>query len=168
MDSTNSGIHGYDEDPSRPGLPDQSTTHIRPKKRTRASRKAPTTVLAVDTGNFRAMVQQYTGIPTSPFSSSASSSRFDLISSPVSNQANQYKPFTSTPLNPMLQGNQGGFQMGFGGQNVNGFRYQSLLSEEIGTVRFPTMEAAADDAGRDEDGGGGREGALASWINSPS
>ncbi|PPS09881.1 hypothetical protein GOBAR_AA10765 [Gossypium barbadense] len=43
-----------------------------PKKRTRASRKAPTTVLTTDPTNFRAMVQEYTGIPTPPGSSSFS------------------------------------------------------------------------------------------------
>ncbi|GLJ39866.1 hypothetical protein SUGI_0815270 [Cryptomeria japonica] len=37
------------------------------KKRSRASRRAPTTLLSTDTSNFRAMVQQFTGIPESPF-----------------------------------------------------------------------------------------------------
>ncbi|WOL01097.1 hypothetical protein Cni_G09810 [Canna indica] len=41
-----------------------------PKKRSRASRRAPTTVLNTDTSNFRAMVQQFTGFPTPPFASS--------------------------------------------------------------------------------------------------
>ncbi|RRT51496.1 hypothetical protein B296_00025527 [Ensete ventricosum] len=40
------------------------------KKRSRASRRAPTTVLTTDTSNFRAMVQQFTGLPTPPFTSS--------------------------------------------------------------------------------------------------
>lgn len=43
-----------------------------PKKRTRASRRAPTTVLTTDTSNFRAMVQEFTGIPAPPFSAAAS------------------------------------------------------------------------------------------------
>ncbi|KAK9110675.1 hypothetical protein Sjap_018735 [Stephania japonica] len=43
-----------------------------PKKRSRASRRAPTTVLTTDTSNFRAMVQEFTGIPAPPFSSSSS------------------------------------------------------------------------------------------------
>ncbi|WOK97632.1 hypothetical protein Cni_G06340 [Canna indica] len=42
------------------------------KKRPRASRRAPTTVLATDTSNFRAMVQQFTGFPVPPFASSTS------------------------------------------------------------------------------------------------
>ncbi|XP_047966259.1 autism susceptibility gene 2 protein homolog [Salvia hispanica] len=52
-----------------------------PKKRSRASRRAPTTVLTTDTANFRAMVQEFTGIPAPPFSSSSSfpRSRIDLF-----------------------------------------------------------------------------------------
>lgn len=52
-----------------------------PKKRTRASRRAPTTVLTTDTANFRQMVQEFTGIPTAPFSvGSPYSRRLDLFS----------------------------------------------------------------------------------------
>ncbi|CAA0841820.1 VQ motif-containing protein [Striga hermonthica] len=47
-------------DPNRPAARN-------PKKRTRASRRAPTTVLTTDTTNFRAMVQEFTGIPALPF-----------------------------------------------------------------------------------------------------
>jgi hypothetical protein len=46
------------------------------RKRTRASRRAPTTVLTTDTSNFRAMVQEFTGIPSPPFAASARP-RFD-------------------------------------------------------------------------------------------
>lgn len=42
------------------------------KKRSRASRRAPTTVLTTDTTNFRSMVQEFTGIPAPPFSPSFS------------------------------------------------------------------------------------------------
>ncbi|OMO93830.1 VQ motif-containing protein [Corchorus capsularis] len=52
-----------------------------PKKRTRASRRAPTTVLTTDTTNFRAMVQEFTGIPAPPFSGSSYSRRLDLFGS---------------------------------------------------------------------------------------
>ncbi|KAF3614633.1 putative agamous-like MADS-box protein AGL80-like [Capsicum annuum] len=51
-----------------------------PKKRSRASRRAPTTVLTTDTTNFRQMVQEFTGIPTTPFTGSAYTRRFDLFS----------------------------------------------------------------------------------------
>ncbi|OWM82208.1 uncharacterized protein LOC116208646 [Punica granatum] len=40
------------------------------KKRTRASRRAPTTVMTTDTTNFRAMVQEFTGIPATSLVSS--------------------------------------------------------------------------------------------------
>ncbi|KAF8019064.1 hypothetical protein BT93_H3822 [Corymbia citriodora subsp. variegata] len=51
-----------------------------PKKRSRASRRAPTTVLTTDTTNFRAMVQEFTGIPAPPFSASPfQRSRLDLF-----------------------------------------------------------------------------------------
>ncbi|KAI3462059.1 hypothetical protein Pfo_018722 [Paulownia fortunei] len=46
----------------------------------RASRRAPTTVLTTDTTNFRAMVQEFTGIPAPPFNSSSfPRSRLDLF-----------------------------------------------------------------------------------------
>lgn len=61
---------------------DQPNTVKNPKKRTRASRRAPTTVLTTDTTNFRQMVQEFTGIPTAPFSASPYSRRLDLFSSP--------------------------------------------------------------------------------------
>ncbi|OIW00413.1 hypothetical protein TanjilG_05763 [Lupinus angustifolius] len=69
-----------------------------PKKRSRASRRAPTTVLTTDTTNFRAMVQEFTGIPAPPFTSSSSSShllrtRFDLFA-----PHHAAKPSTSTLL----------------------------------------------------------------------
>lgn len=51
-----------------------------PKKRTRASRRAPTTVLTTDTTNFRQMVQEFTGIPTAPFTGSPYTRRLDLFS----------------------------------------------------------------------------------------
>ncbi|KAH7656224.1 VQ domain-containing protein [Dioscorea alata] len=53
------------------------------KKRTRASRRAPTTVLTTDTSNFRAMVQEFTGIPTASFMpySTLPPPRFDLLHS---------------------------------------------------------------------------------------
>ncbi|PKA56068.1 hypothetical protein AXF42_Ash015553 [Apostasia shenzhenica] len=37
------------------------------RKRTRASRRAPTTLLNTDTTNFRAMVQQFTGVPAGSY-----------------------------------------------------------------------------------------------------
>ncbi|XP_011031000.1 PREDICTED: rho GTPase-activating protein gacO-like isoform X3 [Populus euphratica] len=63
-----------------------NTAGIRkPKKRSRASRRAPTTVLSTDTTNFRAMVQEFTGIPAPPFTSSPfPRSRLDLFGTAAS------------------------------------------------------------------------------------
>lgn len=44
------------------------------RKRSRASRRTPTTLLNTDTANFRAMVQQFTGGSLAPFPSTGSSS----------------------------------------------------------------------------------------------
>ncbi|KAK7281014.1 hypothetical protein RIF29_08644 [Crotalaria pallida] len=59
-----------------------------PKKRSRASRRAPTTVLTTDTTNFRAMVQEFTGIPAPPFTSSPfTRARLDLFGSSSSSSS---------------------------------------------------------------------------------
>ncbi|KAE9605110.1 hypothetical protein Lalb_Chr10g0093681 [Lupinus albus] len=63
-----------------PPLP-SSSTHLssegrvsKPRRRSRASRKTPTTLLNTDTTNFRAMVQQFTGGPSAlPFAPTAPS-----------------------------------------------------------------------------------------------
>ncbi|KAL2503822.1 vq motif-containing protein [Abeliophyllum distichum] len=57
-----------------------NSTIKNPKKRPRASRRAPTTVLTTDTANFRQMVQDFTGIPAAPFSGPPYSRRLDLLS----------------------------------------------------------------------------------------
>ncbi|KAJ1383855.1 hypothetical protein SESBI_42994 [Sesbania bispinosa] len=43
------------------------------RRRSRASRRTPTTLLNTDTTNFRAMVQQFTGGPSAPFAPTATS-----------------------------------------------------------------------------------------------
>ncbi|KAB1210272.1 hypothetical protein CJ030_MR6G013333 [Morella rubra] len=64
-----------------------------PKKRSRASRRAPTTVLTTDTTNFRAMVQEFTGIPAPPFTSSPfSRSRLDLFGTASSLRSGHLEP----------------------------------------------------------------------------
>lgn len=79
------------ESPSpRATQPDHARVGVRnPKKRSRASRRAPTTVLTTDTTNFRAMVQEFTGIPAPPFTSSPfPRGRFDLFGGPSSMRSN--------------------------------------------------------------------------------
>jgi len=56
------------------------------RKRSRASRRAPTTLLKTDTSNFRAMVQRFTGIPETPFGYSAVNPTF---SAHVTHQGSQ-------------------------------------------------------------------------------
>lgn len=79
------------------------------KKRSRASRRAPTTVLTTDTTNFRAMVQEFTGIPTTPFAASrCPRPRYDLFHAaappyllrPFAHKvhATSLAPFSSSPL----------------------------------------------------------------------
>ncbi|XP_022136476.1 uncharacterized protein LOC111008180 [Momordica charantia] len=71
------------------------------KKRPRASRRAPTTVLTTDTTNFRAMVQEFTGIPAPPFTSSSSpfarNTRFDLFGTAAAAQPYLLRPFAQKP-----------------------------------------------------------------------
>ncbi|KAL4279138.1 hypothetical protein GQ457_03G033190 [Hibiscus cannabinus] len=67
---------------SRPSTKsDQKSVGKNPKKRTRASRTTPTTILTTDTMNFRAIVQEFTGIPAPPFSGSSYSRRLELFGS---------------------------------------------------------------------------------------
>ncbi|KAK7358967.1 hypothetical protein VNO77_00910 [Canavalia gladiata] len=70
-----------------------------PKKRSRASRRAPTTVLTTDTTNFRAMVQEFTGIPAPPFTPSPfPRTRLDLFaSSTLRSSCNLLDPPTTAP-----------------------------------------------------------------------
>lgn len=76
-----------------------------PKKRSRVSRRAPTTVLTTDTSNFRAMVQEFTGNPSTPFTGLSSSSpfprsRFDLFGSSSSSSSRPLKPFPHKLISP--------------------------------------------------------------------
>lgn len=72
-----------------------------PKKRTRASRRAPTTVLTTDTSNFRAMVQEFTGIPAPPFSASPFSRRLDLFGSGLRSMGSHLETVANSSLYPL-------------------------------------------------------------------
>ncbi|CAL9128135.1 unnamed protein product [Musa acuminata var. zebrina] len=79
-------LSSIDSTPLLPPSPAAMASHgVGFGKRSRASRRAPTTVLTTDTSNFRAMVQEFTGIPSPPFAASPSSSfaraRLDLFHS---------------------------------------------------------------------------------------
>ena len=77
------GMVGGAQQPQQrsPGRGPPSGSGRNPKKRSRASRRAPTTVMTTDTSNFRQMVQEFTGIPAAPFSASAfpTRTRLDLF-----------------------------------------------------------------------------------------
>ncbi|KFK30543.1 hypothetical protein AALP_AA7G275900 [Arabis alpina] len=66
------------------------------KKRSRASRRAPTTVLTTDTSNFRAMVQEFTGIPAPPL--------FNNNSVVNTTRLNTFLGLSSTSPNNLLLG----------------------------------------------------------------
>ncbi|KAF3445798.1 hypothetical protein FNV43_RR10975 [Rhamnella rubrinervis] len=88
-----------------PRGPAQASTNVgrNSKKRTRASRRAPTTVLTTDTSNFRAMVQEFTGIPAPPFSGSSYSRRFDLFGSSMRTAGHMDTLGPLYPLRPSAQ-----------------------------------------------------------------
>ncbi|KAJ9678011.1 hypothetical protein PVL29_022788 [Vitis rotundifolia] len=78
---------------------DQTNVVRSSKKRTKASRRAPTTVLIVDMSNFRAMVQEFTGIPASSFSASPYSRKLDLFGASSSIKLVHLEPLG--PLYPL-------------------------------------------------------------------
>ncbi|OWM65624.1 probable serine/threonine-protein kinase DDB_G0278665 [Punica granatum] len=76
------------------GVSGGNTLGRNPKKRSRASRRAPTTVLTTDTTNFRAMVQEFTGIPAPPFTAPPfQRSRLDLFGSASGAPSYLLRPF---------------------------------------------------------------------------
>ncbi|XP_058085777.1 uncharacterized protein LOC131233175 [Magnolia sinica] len=83
---------------------DQPNPSRNPKKRSRASRRAPTTVLTTDTSNFRAMVQEFTGIPAPPFSASTfPRTRLDLFNTPSAMRMSLTDPPPPYLLRPFVQ-----------------------------------------------------------------
>ncbi|EOA18519.1 hypothetical protein CARUB_v10007072mg [Capsella rubella] len=89
------------------------------KKRSRASRRAPTTVLTTDTSNFRAMVQEFTGIPAPPLfnnNSVVNTTRLNTFLGLSSSSPNSYnnnnlllRPFAQKLIptsSPLLSGSQ--------------------------------------------------------------
>lgn len=82
---------------------DQISTVRNPKKRSRASRRAPTTVLTTDTTNFRAMVQEFTGIPAPPFTSSHfPRTRLDLFGTGTASSMRSNSHLDPSPPPPFL------------------------------------------------------------------
>ncbi|XP_061345937.1 uncharacterized protein LOC133291652 [Gastrolobium bilobum] len=103
------GPQAFSHDDNARQLSSEPTNNVQrnTKKRARASRRAPTTVLTTDTTNFRSMVQEFTGIPSPPFSaSSPSSRRLDLLAGvpfyPLRRSAQKVQPdpFLSSSSSP--------------------------------------------------------------------
>ncbi|CAM8879443.1 unnamed protein product [Rhodiola kirilowii] len=119
-------------------------SRARPKKRSRASRRAPTTVLTTDTSNFRAMVQEFTGIPAPPFAATPlfTTGRFDLFGGgsssvdaltsrhqePISNMSSYLlRPFAHRPRPPPV------------------FHHHQLIPNSATTTTTTTVNIAGDD-----------------------
>ncbi|KAB2057407.1 hypothetical protein ES319_A11G166500v1 [Gossypium barbadense] len=69
------------------------------RRRSRASRRIPTTLLNTDTTNFRAMVQQFTGGPSAPFAGGAphhGGPNFGF------GFGTRHQPHNSNPNNPLM------------------------------------------------------------------
>ncbi|KAI3762190.1 hypothetical protein L1987_52614 [Smallanthus sonchifolius] len=90
--------------------PNTKPAHHNPKKRTRASRRAPTTILTTDTTNFRKMVQEFTGIPTSPFTTTTPLSRRLDLFRPTPHKLQQPPPFLN-PNNNIVESGTSNFQL---------------------------------------------------------
>jgi hypothetical protein len=118
------------------------------RKRTRASRRAPTTVLTADTSNFRAMVQEFTGVPAPPFTAAGTRSLFDHRF-PSSRPAAAPSPYLLLrPFAQRLQHNQAapnyhppgdGYRLASGVLGMQGLRscgnYMSFQSPPISAQR---------------------------------
>ncbi|KAM0880381.1 hypothetical protein ACQ4PT_033620 [Festuca glaucescens] len=103
-----SSTHHQAPDPSAAAAATAPAPPRGSRKRARASRRAPTTVLTTDTSNFRAMVQEFTGIPNPPFAAGAGvpgapfGARFDHIFSSSSNAALRSAADPASSLPPYL------------------------------------------------------------------
>ncbi|KAL3321999.1 hypothetical protein AABB24_039564 [Solanum stoloniferum] len=106
-----------------------------PRKRSRASRRAPTTVLTTDTTNFRQMVQEFTGIPTTPFTGSAYTRRFDLFSTASSAMKRSAHMDNLGPLNYTLRSSTQKVQ---NSQFMPQFLSSSMINSNHDTLIMPT------------------------------
>lgn len=112
------------------------------KKRSRASRKGPTTLFNTDTTNFRAMVQQFTGAPTSPFLSPGSQSGAPLINFGLG----AHGPYHQSMMRPPSQLPQPSLQQQLQQQQVLGLHGggESLFS--LGSNRATATNVGTSDA----------------------
>ncbi|XP_051143978.1 proline-rich receptor-like protein kinase PERK10 [Andrographis paniculata] len=99
-------LPGSDPNPAPPELTNPPPRN--PRKRSRPSRRAPTTVMTTDTANFRAMVQEFTGVPSPPLDLYGSRSLFqapqDILRRPLARNNPQSPPafLHSSPTNSII------------------------------------------------------------------
>ncbi|KAJ6921741.1 VQ motif-containing protein 22-like [Populus alba x Populus x berolinensis] len=111
------------------------------RKRSRASRRTPTTLLNTDTTNFRAMVQQFTGGPSAPFASgsqiNATNFGFALGAYRQAHHVNQPSPVMMPPAGYNLQYQQQQQQFQQQSQHPSSYMF-SLSNSNIGTSTTTT------------------------------
>ncbi|KAJ6408595.1 hypothetical protein OIU84_011846 [Salix udensis] len=145
-------------DPMGSGSSRSSAAHLSPdgrvakpiRKRSRASRRTPTTLLNTDTTNFRAMVQQFTGGPSAPFASgsqiNATNFGFALGAYRQAHHVNQPSPLMMPPAGYNLQYQQQQQQQQFQQQTQNPPPYMfSLSNSNVGTGTAAATTAAPGD-----------------------
>ncbi|XP_077251502.1 uncharacterized protein LOC143890708 [Tasmannia lanceolata] len=127
-----------------PVATDQINLTRNSKKRSRASRRAPTTVLTTDTSNFRAMVQEFTGIPAPPFSSSPfPRTRLDLFTSHSSPPPYLLRPFPHKPHQPAFVSSENTTNIVSNSTNStttpSNFQHQNLLNMQNPIFTFKSL-----------------------------
>ncbi|KDP42784.1 hypothetical protein JCGZ_00483 [Jatropha curcas] len=114
------------------------------RRRSRASRRTPTTLLNTDTTNFRAMVQQFTGGPSAPFSSSGShltTSSFNFGMNPRQVHVNPMVPAAGYHNLQYQQQNQPSYLFSLGNNSPgNG----DLFFQRLGNPRPTGMDVSSD------------------------
>ncbi|KAK7306883.1 hypothetical protein VNO77_44843 [Canavalia gladiata] len=153
-----------------------SSVHLSPegrvskptRRRSRASRRTPTTLLNTDTTNFRAMVQQFTGGPTAPFAPTPSTAPHVLpnlmgfgfpsrsvpslnqttlmMSSPLGYHQQQQQQHMFQPQNQQYNNNNNNMYSSGGGAQGGENRFFQRLSNN--PIRPPTSNVV----GADRDG----------------
>ncbi|KAL9397981.1 hypothetical protein Peur_006942 [Populus x canadensis] len=118
------------------------------RKRSRASRRTPTTLLNTDTTNFRAMVQQFTGGPSAPFASgsqiNATNFGFALGAYRQAHHVNQPSPVMMPPAGYNLQYQQQQQQFQQQSQHPSSYMF-SLGNSNIGTSTTTTTTTTPGD-----------------------
>ncbi|KAL5193909.1 VQ motif-containing protein 22 [Glycine soja] len=159
-------------------------THLSPegrvakptRRRSRASRRTPTTLLNTDTTNFRAMVQQFTGGPSAPCASNPSlaphvlpnlmgfgfpsrpvpsPTTLVMTSSPPISYLQQQHMFQQQNQQYNLYSTGGGGTQGGGDSNNNRMFFQRLSNNNVNPIMsLPTSNVVvSNNNNRDGDGG---------------